>query len=48
MQVLIASLLLAVVAGNSRVGRRARHRPRMVLLGSVLLAASFYSIRVIL
>jgi hypothetical protein len=48
MQALIVFLLLAVVIGNTRLGQRTRRRPRAVLVGSVLAAASFYSLRVVL
>jgi hypothetical protein len=47
-QALIVFLLLAVVVGNTRWGQRTRRRPRTVLVGSVMLAASFYSLSVVL
>lgn len=48
MQALIAFLLLAVIVGNTRLGQRTRDNPRVILVASVLLAASFYSLTVVL
>lgn len=48
MQTLVVFLLLAVVIGHTRIGRRTRQRPHVVLLASGMLAASFYSLRFVL
>lgn len=48
MQALIVFLLIAVVVGNTRLGQRTRQRPRAVLVSSVIVAASFYSLSVVL
>jgi hypothetical protein len=45
--VLLTFLLISIVIGGSRAGRRIVERPSLVLLASLLVAISFYSIRVV-
>jgi len=48
MQVLIGFLLLAFVIGGSRFGERIHRRPVLLLAASAVVAASFYSLRVVM
>ncbi|MCB0965217.1 MAG: hypothetical protein KDB37_00150 [Ilumatobacter sp.] len=48
MQVFVAFLLLAVLAGGARVGRPVREHPVLLLAASTIAAAGFYSLRVVL
>lgn len=47
MQVLIAFLLVCFVLGGTRLGEPFRRRPALLLVASVAVAASFYSLSVI-
>ncbi|MDJ0770834.1 MAG: hypothetical protein QNJ12_18720 [Ilumatobacter sp.] len=47
MQVLIAFLVICFLIGGSSAGRRIRERPMLLLALSTVVAASFYSLRVV-
>lgn len=47
MQVLVFFLIVAIVIGGSRHGALVRRRPWLLLAFTVLVATSFYSLRVV-
>jgi hypothetical protein len=48
MQVFVAFVIISFVVGHAGVGRRVRERPVLLLGFTTVVAASFYSLRVVL
>ena len=48
MQVFVAFLIISFLLGHARLGRGVRERPILLLGFTTVVAASFYSLRVVL